>query len=341
MHKINVKNKIIIILICILVLSVCVFAVTFNSDSDVKGVCIGLGNHVNNDHHNIIAGGNLTRLNDDLYYNYENSDGVYSVVKLNDEYSKVLYTDKKHIKPHPPLYEPLRIYKQKVTTRFYNKSIEQYIDKSNKWSGCSDFNKIPDISLDFYFNGTEYIYSRGNDIERELIYRVDDVEKVICNNLQCFDVQNNAVYFSEADKTNKKCFIKKFDISTKEVTLLYDTPYIEINKLLFGNDIIVVLSDKIYSINLNNGEKTLDEINLNVYDVNSCNLSDNTLYIASSKGLYKYDILHNTAKKLISDYAFECYVVDDKHIFFTDRSNALWKLELKSNNLKKIYPVSN
>ena len=309
-----------------------------NCDKSTSIVAIDLGDYADNEYNNLIAGGNLLRINDEVYYNYENGD-KYSIIRFTRNTQETIFKDKSHINPHPSLYEPLRSYDGKVITYFYSdQNIKEYHKKNNEWKKCSALNSVPDISLDYYNYNGDYIYSISENDERTLIRFSKNEKTVICDSIQSFTVNDDNVYFCESDKNNQKCYLKNYNISNKETSVLCDFPYSNVTQMFAENRFVVICSDSIYKFDINSGNNSLKKIEIDGNDFNSCNVYNNKLYIAMSKGIYSYDLTTDSSEKIISDFAYECYIVDDEHIFFVDRINNLWSVSLSDRKVKKIYP---
>ena len=316
------------------------------------------GNSVDNNYNNILAGSNLVRINNKLYYNFERNAQNYGLIEISKDGSRRIYWE--GIMLHAPrLSYPIRMHNGSLTMELEN-GIKHYVADTNAFEEYKPFNTIPEISL--YFQETDLGLFYESKVEPgqfgNLCVYDGNSTKVIAEEIESFYADCCDIYYytltsptGQSGEFRKYCMVDKTDVSICELNN-YRCVFsfmLEKNYLIFegvnlneGND----TEFSVYKINLSNADKKPELVcrgnaivsyAYNQYDINSMNVYNGTIYVASCSGLTAFDVSSNDKRKLYNHYVEECYIVDDTWIYFVDRNARLLRIPQTGGNAELVY----
>ena len=316
------------------------------------------GNSVDNNYNNILAGGNLVRINDNLYYNYTRSDFSYGLMEISKDGSRRIYWEGIKFGSYHLRY-PIRMHNGALTMELEN-GIKHYVADSNAFEEYKPFNAIPEITLRFQETDLGMLYESKVEPGQfgNLCVYDGNSTKVIAEEIYSFYANGCDIYYyistspiGQSGEFRKYCMVDKTDVSICELNN-YDCVFsfmLEKNYLIFkgvnlneGNDTEL----SVYKINLSNADKKPELVcrgnaivsyAYNQYDINSMNVYNGTIYVASCSGLTAFDVSSNDKRKLYNHYVEECYIVDDTWIYFIDKHARLLRIPQTGGNAELVY----
>lgn len=315
------------------------------------------GSIVDNDYNNCIAGANLIRIGDELYYNYNRGVVSHGLFKINKYGSKCIES--------VPFYYysalngwvyPIRKFNDLLIQGQFYWGTNYYYDVEGK-----DFNPFylvegnDDYStLNFRELNGSILYAADNKDE-DAMYSGINIMKYsegTTQKLIPYDECRNIVYFCE-DKVYYTAFdsdghtqirVASIDGSTNDLVYTVENPYISPCFMVEENYVVYVSHVDweyfLYKIDLSKQVKEPEIVGeLPDFDPTSnyFNCYDGKVYLVSDFGLIKFDLESNDQEILYDGVTKECYILDDTWIYFVKGNRSLWRITQDGQDLEKVY----
>lgn len=314
------------------------------------------GNIVDNDYNNILSGGNLVRINNKLYYNYTRSSLSYGLIEISKNGSRRIYWEGLKTGSYHLEY-PIRPHNGSLTMELED-GIKNYAADTNAFEEYMPFNTIPEISLCFQETDLGMVYESKVSpgvLGNLCVYDGSSV-KVIAEEIYSFYADDCDIYYyvptspiGQSGEFRKYCMVDKTDVSVCEL-YNYSSVYtfvLERNYLLFKgrrNNDPNNPNYSVFKINLNNADKEVefvccgdDSVSDYQYDIQCLNVYNGTIYVGSHFGLAAYDLSSNEKRELYGGLVEECYIVDDKWVYFVDGNASLWRVLQTGGNAELVF----
>lgn len=313
------------------------------------------GNIINNSRNNYHAGGNLCRIGNKLYYNYQRGGLDYGLIEISNQNVENIYNEGFVFKDNIQLNYLFFDYKD--TIYILNNGIK-YFDFEKK-----SFLDYVKIDLDDDYSIQDICILDDNSILYTTIDKSCDEVFPVPSKLFLYDVITNkssviidksVISFCETyDKIyyvtcqGEKYYLFMYDLSSKEdllVTTLpgYDSIYLMIdqhNNLIFNvvkeYDGDNYSRNSLYKLNLNDDVVKLDLVYSCKDYYYNYNIYNNAVYVCTESGLMKFCGGKQTL--LYGRVCRECYIVDDKWVYFIDYDSKLWRVTQNGDTLEKVY----
>lgn len=293
------------------------------------------GNSVDNNYNNYLAGGNLVRINNKLYYNFGRNEANYGLIELSKDGSRRIHWEGIWLSAPRMLMYPIRMYDGALTMELEN-GIKRYVADTNAFEEYKPFNAIPEITLRFQETDLGMLYESKVEPGQfgNLCVYDGNSTKVIAEEIYSFYANGCDIYYyistspiGQSGEFRKYCMVDKTDVSVCELnnySYLFNF-MIENNYLIFkaiGDNASENPNYSVYKINLNNADKKPelvcrgdDSVSDYLLDIRCLNVYNGTIYVASHSGLTAFDVSSNDKRKLYNHYVEECYIVDDTWIY--------------------------
>lgn len=336
------KNRLyfFIVFLCVFLLATCGCTIKSKKYDDVNSHKIEIsGAFEENGLNNYLAGGELGRINNDLYFSC-GALSDFGIIKLSKNGSEMIH--KYDINLINDIADRLYVYNDGI---YRLGDCEEKIEKLNISTGSfstifelkNSYSSIysPQFVTDSIYyleniNGTDDLLNTQNgtivlyDVAE---YWVDIDRHTIWFSRFCDNSGSVTLYIYDCN-TNRENFLAKFD---NYVRILSGDE----NRLYFYIFNYSDYSFEVFSIT-NFGELTSlyrSEHNIKYYSVNT---TDDYVYIGCDTGVYRVDTLGNKTT-LCSDKAKGVYIVDDKWVYFTTPNNSLKRILNSGGNVELVY----
>lgn len=343
------KRRIVTIVILLSAL-VCVFFVlylrgTFTeiySFVPQRGVEIS-GNPVNNDFNNMLAGGNLARVEDKLYYIY--GETIYppnGVICIDSNIARKITLPKE-------INSLSSTFLHKIEDSLYlsnYREADNIFELTKKRFEKVDFIGSDEIGLYKYSILDTIIYCEEYPKVYGTSLNVYEGGETTCIESDCvggFYPYNGYVFYTWCPE-NGNHEIRKYDVATKEKTIVYKA-----NNSYLGNSIYIVEgfvfitlrpygeSEDLYLFDLD-GNTEPQVIFQGDNKLFGLNVYDGQVYIAHrDDGIYVYNIGSRETTLIYEGDARRCYILDDKWIYFEDSYGGLWRITQHGQDLEKVF----
>lgn len=333
-------------IIPLLMLSSCV------QSKEKRNVIIS-GNIVDNHLNNYRMGGNLCRIGGKLYFNYQKSGFDYGLMEISDNSAKKIYHEGFRLKDNIFLNHRFLNYRDTLYSVFDN---IKYFDFENKV--FQDFSFIPlgenNVIQDISIQNRYILYTIADSTQSQVfpvpseLYLYDIISKtnriIIDKDLIAFYPKNEKIYYVIQQNGNYKICI--FDVELQQDIGIFDLPGYDANGLIIDDEknmvFNVVAYDKVNDADLNSlyiidlDDTTKLDLVYSCYDYYyNYNVYNGAVFVCTENGLKKFT---DGQELLLCDITpRECYIVDEKWVYFVDYDSALWRVTQDGNDLQKVY----
>lgn len=320
----------------------------------------------NNYNNAYLSEGNLVRIDDKLYYNYDPNDSVfrYGLYEISQDGNKRIYWDGPSFEPGNNLFK-MQVHNDYLLASDYDAEITSQSVSSNGL--LSQFNGNI-YFLDLQNNAIEKLYSLKNDEIKKFKYFY-----IIDGSIYIFT--DKSIYISEDGVNITKVFDKLNDVVNK--TAYEKLCYISNEKLLYINDDLFLIEydmksqKEVSSINLSEISTDIDafrdvfvcdnKIIVSTYEnssfeayaidsdikqiykkthepyyyINSYN--DKILVSSPSGGLDVLDVRKTDIENLVPSGVCDTYIIDDEWVYYVNSKGALCRINNKSNESEKVF----
>lgn len=312
------------------------------------------GNVVDNNYNNYRIGGNLCQIANKLYFNYQKSGLDYGLIEISEDGSQNIYHEGFALKDNITLNHSIFNYKDTIYTVYGN---IQYFDFQKK--KFRDYIEIPlekrfALQQVYFLDDLSLLYTVADITDPNVLplpsklFLYDAFSKtnriIIDKEIIGFFPKQSKVYY--VINQDGKYQIYVYDMESKQDKWITDIPGYDSTELLMDDDYNLVFNIIKYNSDNNRTINNLYKINLeDVTDFNlvfSCydyyynyNICNGTVYICSEEGL----IMCSDGREifLCDKLCRECYIVDDKWVYFVDYNSNLWRITQDGDNLQKVY----
>lgn len=306
--------------------------------------------YVNNSYNNTVANlySKLIQIEDKLYYNYCNGDCInYGTYEISSNKTRRVYWN--GIRITPTEIELDNVYGGKIMNGYTS-----YLDvDSGKFIDNNVLN-VPENMKDyraFVKDNTWYLISEEN------LYKINNgnfqllVSKDELNIKEFFFEQSlylngNFVYYQTYNKEGNEIEICKYNTDTKQKAVfpIGNIPNTEngISYMLADEDYAFIVVDycRLYCINFS--KNTITEL-FETKGLMVVNYYNNQIYVGvqyspEENGVYLIGLSNqNPVNRLTDIEAGSIYILDDEHIYFTDRNECLYRVNVSEKNIEKVF----
>ncbi len=288
---------------------------------------------VDNYINNYIAGGNLVRVEDALYYNYY-SDNRSGIIKISKNFNKSIYNSGFNFKGGIFVSDPL--YTNGETLYRYYEDITSFEKLSkNSWKGV-EWKEI-----------NEYFYVLENDHTGEFnLYSSKNNEIIYESIIQFYPYMSGCVFATyNYDRDCTEFYY--FDSNNESLTLVGEMKHFWVHRFFIEDEYLIcsgtstvtdVVDMNVYYLSL----ADFDDIE-SIYTDNSfdgspiLNVYNSVVYICTDEGIYSFDLKTKESKLICNEIAEECYILDDEFLYFVDYKDKLSRVNLKTNVVEVAY----
>lgn len=300
------------------------------------------GSIINNDYNNYLAGANLARIDKKLYYNYYKSPTCYGLIEISREEPKRIHWNGEKWFGSDHYNYPIRAYDDKLVVK---KNDCELICYSSVTKEFGEFDEFP-CSYIGTINVEEASYCISSDESNLIKYRND--QKIILTNdyVTNLYLSNEYIYYAAYVQMYEKSevHICRYSTLDDDIEVLCVTQVLPETLYVYDNYIVFIG----YTNDTMDAQKGLFKIDMNLssYEIKtivvddsilSLNLFDGVAYIASKSGIKIYDINSDDFNLLCDEYAEECYILDDKWVYFVGKNCVLWRVTQDGAVVEKVY----
>ena len=350
-HKLLVICLFIMVVVLLLITSVFMLCKGFLFPQNAASIT---GNAVDNDYNNLLAGGNLVRIGDKLYFNYHKNNYVYGLVEISSEGSQRICWDGpkwfgSNIYNHPiSRHNGALLMMPEFQVQFYSQS-------SGAFFAYEPLSALSERNLLFQAYNSFVIYLNEEGTSSLCISNTGDVEVLVEENVVAFYAVENEIYYYQAKDTATPGAFWKYntvdntDVSVyglEDISSVYHL-MIEEDYLVFDGSQQVPAAGSIYSvykIDLRHPDPGVEivyaedpdysEVN---YEIRCWNVYDDKVYIASPRGLKAFDLFTNEEMWHCDISAEECYIVDDLWVYVVDTDGRLWRVPQSGGTIENVF----
>ncbi|MBQ3068369.1 MAG: hypothetical protein IJD01_00280 [Clostridia bacterium] len=285
------------------------------------------GNVVDNDLNNFIAGGNLVRIGDALYYNYNQTDAC-ARMKLSADGAT------------PDMG---------VTHKGFNSALGLAIMR--KHQDCIVYRpsddplseQVPFVDIFFQETDSACVYLRYKEEElpaavdrtAALVIFENGFETVLAEDviLWKFYVAEDTVYYFKS--LGHRCELRKHDLRTHtdEAVVEHAIRQVPFECFAVGSNVVFSLHNGVYLATLDEGG-TLTHIK---NGFTSLNVYNRLVYMAAEDGVSTYDPTTGKTQVLCTRPATECYILDDTWVYFVSDNDSLWRVSQDGRTEEHVY----
>ena len=124
------------------------------------------GNIVDNDYNNYLAGSNLVRINDKLYYIYLNNEISYGVIEISKDGSRRIYWEGIYFSALNFLYK-IRSHSSELLMGLGN-DITHYFEDTDTFEEYKPFKAMPEVTLKFQETELGLVYGSHPEVSGNL-----------------------------------------------------------------------------------------------------------------------------------------------------------------------------
>ena len=352
----------------IVVVSICLLTVVGSHIKDTYILPYGKvdvsGNIVNNDYNNCLAGGYLVRLDDKLYYNYVKSGRCYGLIEISETGSKRVFW--KGIKMDAYKLTHFIRKENSELLMMLDDKVNRYIPETQTFEYSDTYKDIPCSNLDFqrsgdgiyYLSYFENPYASGASAayydKKYIAYYDEKGEEVVVNKeVDAFNIVGDNIFYLVRERKDGKQIsrLNKYNIAEKTDTVICETSelyfytefLIEDNHIVFKAFNQETREEGVYKINVVHENAQIETVCTenkqkdSDYNIYLFNVFDKKIYVASNYGVECYDLSTNKGSQLCTKYARECYILDDKWVYFIGDENVLWRVAQDGSVTEKVY----
>lgn len=316
------------------------------------------GNIVDNDYNNYLAGSDLVRIGDKLYFNYYHSNHCYGLIEISENGSERIYWDGDVWLGCPAVFNnPLRKWNGQLYMRLddgvylYSEETKQF-EKDEYLSQFANENPYVDLTFQMVGGTLVYVhydsstatstaYSYDGKTHRTLLSKegtsvyIDGTKLYYCSR----------IFVSYGKWMNEICV---YNLTDGSDTLIYTVPeeyfrtsriWVESGHILFtarydvsGQDV-----DGLFKIDLGSPNPSIEQI-CNGESISLNNVYDGRVYVTVDSKLYSFDVVSHDAIKLSDRNVMHCFIVDDKWVYLEEyQSDYLWRVSQSGSGEEKVY----
>lgn len=299
------------------------------------------GEAIDNNINSLTAFSNFTRVGDSLYYSDVGDFFSYGLYRIDERGTKRLLWDGPVVsvgKSYPvKAIDGLLYCENDGVMMVYDSSIDTFSEAAD-FKNCT---VISDgIAVEYFYNDEEYIH--------ELVFKQADktVKTITSDYFPYFFVYGDYIYYNtDCDNVVRRYGIK--NMVEESFLVLEDCKIYQI--ALSNNNVIICAydnvqsTDKICCVDINDPAKTIYTITSQKY-LNPFIVYNDKVYISTYDGhLYNYDLVtKETFDYCKKDCILECFIVDDKWIYFIEIENGsnnrvLWRITQDGKIIEKVF----
>jgi len=254
------------------------------------------GNVVDNAYNNYIAGGQMCRIEDKLYLNYEKNSFNYGCIEISNKGAKRLFWGY-DIVANPfigDLYvNDNKLYRSKYSLEYYDFELGELMKIEHG----------RDYSMNYQMKGDSIFFIRENN----LLMKNGENETVLLTNINYhyYIVDDIILYKNLYENT-----VGAFNMTTGE------------NRFLFSAETYCVMYENGYVLFEAFSEETIckykfdgsEEIQV-IAKGDDFNVYNNKVYVSSESGVAVYDLFSNEEQILYTGAALDSYIFDDMWVY--------------------------
>ena len=325
------------------------------------------GNYVDNRYNNMICGTtDLLRIKNKLYYNYNKNNFQYGTFQISEAGTNRIQWDGFHFVGSDLLNNPIYSFDDELFMHYRNNEqsykVGQYDSMSNNFHFDASFEIPPLQSYLFQETADGILYSnRGMEkgVEYYALCEWKNNESLVLINkdITSFYAVGDTTYYLLTYRTNKieqtipganeySREIRVFNRITHNDELLLTIDQYDFYSFIVSNHTIIfkgfsslpIENDQyeygILSINLN--EKRIVPIMLDE-SINGFNVFQGVVYITTDDGIFSYNLENNVLQSLTKTGAKDCFILDDKWVYFTRKNCSLWRVSQTGGESVKVF----
>lgn len=329
------KSKLLFAIVCVVLFLMVFLAFIFYLELQLPNCKAEItGTPVDNEYNNYVAGGNLVRIGDKLYYNYRRSEYCYGLIEISDSGSKRIFWGGVKWFGSPWLLNSVQKHNGSLLTLLDDK-LHGYSFGSGSFAEYAPLNTFAGITMNFQASGDRLIFQSQTELGAKgsiNVYDGNSTKAIIQPGAEAFYAMGDDVYYLFNGA------IRKYNLSDDSDILAFQLDgYSSVYTIIVEKDYLVFsgqLNDSDYSVyKINILDKRVetvctgnDDVSDYQFDICSWNVFDGMVYVASHSGLVAYDLATNESRHLHRGYVEECYVVDDTWVYFSDKESNLWRV---------------
>lgn len=318
-----------------------------------NGVAIS-GNIVDNAYNNRLAGGNLVRIGDRLYFNYYKNTYIYGLMEISSDHAERIYWD-------GPKWFGSYVYNHTISQdsgQLIMVREDGVYAYSKAFSAYMPLNTIPNLGSFFQPVGEAVVYLSKDSAGAQCLYQDDTNNVLVTSDVVAFYGVGEEVYYYKAANNATPGVFRKYNIANGTDLPVFDLEehagvldfVIEGDYLLFSGwhrTAAGASEHSIYKIDLKYPDRGVETVCAgnndgigNIAEIRCWNVYNGKLYVALPSGLKAYTLVSGDEQALCDTSAEECYIVDDLWIYFVDAESNLWRIQQDGGTAEKIFGVS-
>lgn len=311
------------------------------------------GNKVDNDYNNFLdIGGNLVRIDDKLYYNYEKNGRQYGTIEISSAGSKRIFWMGANWL-YPEILPVIREYRGQLLM-FYEDEPRVYSAEKGEFIVDETLKAIPDFNENFFVGNSGIFYTQKAEYMADSpLYCYDGQETFVVfsedlDRKSLYPADDGIVFYSNTDDTVYKVLFDSLQV--EEIASLTETETshllngISFDYVMYNMAFFAFFSEDMYNL-CSCDLETLEKKEIWTYSFKKekpyfeCAYKpyNNSVFIASEVGIYRSDLLTEQTEKLSDAYGCQCYIVDDTWLYYVGKEAELWRIPQAGGEPELVY----
>lgn len=353
------KLLITILLLLLLIAAMAVFLMIsvfmlYNGTFLPQSSALITGNVVDNDYNNLLAGGNLVRIGDKLYFNYHKNNYVYGLVEISSKGSQRIYWDGPKWFGYYIYNHPISRYNGELLMML-EYQVQVYSPDSGAFLAYEPMSALSERHLRFQAYNDSVIYLDEEGTSSLCISDADAAEVLVDENVVAFYVSGDGLYYYQAENTATPGEFRKNNIlDGTDVSMFRLEDISGVYHLMVEGDYLIfdgyqpLSTDEnnysVYKIDLQHPDQGIklvytggSDYSASTYDIRCWNVYDGTVYVALPGGLKSVDLSTGEEMWHCDISAEECYIVDDLWVYVVDADGHLWRVSQSGGTTEKVF----
>lgn len=336
----------------VIIIVICIHVNMVRTRSNDNGVPI-TGRIIDNDYHNYLAGTNVVRVGDAVYCSYaKNTHTDYGIIEITEEGSRRIFWEGNNMLD--AMYAPPKIcgydgkllmYTENTEASPFSEGVVYYSSSEECFKAFEGINGIALTSLDFQNKGDLLVcgVSENEDgIDRRSLNWYYKEERGAIESSHVFEycLGDLTIFYTVQDQALRTC-IREYNVESKTDRLVWTAPesMMIVSFLTVDTEYVLINTNKgIYKVFLT-PDVTVQKI---VDDSNSACVYEDMVYVATDNAVNCYNLTTDTYQELVNKAADECYVFDDRWVYFgvhgdLKRPEELYRVKQDGMSCEKVF----
>lgn len=291
--------------------------------------------NIENQYYNYLAGGDLCRIEDKLYFNYVENTMKYGLVEISSMGSRRVYWEGVAWSAPgvglPPLYAcNERIYFYHTTLNDKTKTLE-WLNPAESVQGTTNIQTCSTKNNLYFDQDGAIYYTKSGEYNTygNLMKLANGEENLILQNVGCFLVHDDFIYYTSFE--DQAISVREYNLTSNRNRKLFSSEISIISMMICKQKLIFMAEMPnyervLYMYDLNQGSGNQIEPKEIRLSMNSYIVYDDKVYICSDSGVLVFDLESYDTNVISEQQASTCYIVDHQWLYFCDNEQNLFRV---------------